>query len=45
MVLAHRGATTRAKEHAEAALALGTELGMIGPYGAMTRAQAVLADL
>ena len=45
MVLAHRGDTTRAKEHAEAALAIGNELGMIGSYGAMTRAQAVLADL
>jgi hypothetical protein len=44
-LLAERGDTARATEQAQIALAMATELGMDGRFGAVGIAQALLADL
>ena len=44
-ILADRGDKVRAREHAEIALAMASELGMNGPFGVVARAQAVLDSL
>jgi class 3 adenylate cyclase len=43
--LAGRGDTTRAREHAEIAVAMGEELGMDGPFGVVPRGRALLESL
>ena len=44
-MLAERGEAARAAEEAQTALTLAHELGMDGTFGAVGRAQALLADL
>ena len=41
-ILADRGDAAAAREHAEAAVALGEELGMNGPFGIVPRGRALL---
>jgi hypothetical protein len=43
--LAGRGDATRAREHAEVAVAMGEELGMDGPFGVVPRGRALLESL
>jgi class 3 adenylate cyclase/tetratricopeptide (TPR) repeat protein len=44
-MLADRGDTSTAREHAETAVALGEELGMDGPFGVVPRGRALLESL
>jgi hypothetical protein len=44
-VLADRGDSDRAREHAGVALDLGTEIGMTGPQGVVPRSRALLDAL
>ena len=44
-VLADRGDTAAAREHAEICVAMGEELGMTGPFGVVVRGRAILASL
>ncbi len=44
-VLAERGDTTKAREHAEIAVAMGEELSMTGTFGVVARGQSLLAEL